>query len=116
MSHDDDSLLHALDGMSDAELNAEITTCLGYKGQLPTVRHVLDRLHKECKIDTKMEPTENPDSDTPSQIFRVYIKPLAYRAISVTAPTQSRAVRVALLVWLRYDPSAPAVVRKVLRL
>lgn len=116
MDHNNDSLLEAIGSMSDAELNAEIVGCLNYKGQLPSVRHVLDRLSKECSITAKIEPIENPDTDPPVTMYRVYIKPHVYKAISVTALSQSRAVRVALFVWLRYDPAAPPIIRNTLRL
>lgn len=100
--------------MSDAELNDAISVEIGVR-PLPSVRHVLERLKRDSGIESKCETTENPDDQSAAMLHRVFIKPLAYRAISVTAPSQLRAVRAALLVWLRYDPSAAPVVRKALR-
>lgn len=111
MSHDDD-LLRAIEDMADDDLNASIAEHLGLK-TLPSVRGVLTRLQKDGAV-TKSEPLENPD-DTGAKIHRVYIKPVNASALSVTAPSAHRAVRVALLVWLRLDKAAPPVIRKALR-
>lgn len=98
--------------MSDAELNEAVSAMIGIR-PLPSVRHVLERLKRDG-VTSKVETTENPDNPS-STLHRVFIKPLAYRSISVTAETHLRAVRVALLVWLRFDPSAPATVKRALR-
>lgn len=116
MSQDsnNDDILGAVEAMTDRELNDELARLLGVK-TLPSLRRLLDRLRTECGIETKVEPCEDPD-DPKVHRYRVYIKPLAWRPLSVTSISQPRTLRIALLVWLRYDASASTFIRKSLRI
>lgn len=114
MSQYNDDILIAVSAMTDRELNAELARIVGVK-TLPSLRVLLDRLRTDHGIETKVESYEDPD-DPKATLCRVYIKPLAWRPLSVTASSQPRTLRIALLVWLRYDASAASFVRKSLRI
>lgn len=113
MSHDDD-ILKAVSAMTDRDLNTELARVIGVK-TLPSLRGLLDRLRSDHNIETKVEPCEDPD-DPKGNLYRVYIKPLSWTPLSVTSISMLRTIRIALLVWLRYDASAATFIRKSLRI
>jgi hypothetical protein len=107
MSHFDES---GVAGLTDRELNAELARMLNLK-TLPALHKVLDRLRADG-IESHVDVFDVPDNSQPQ--YRVCIKPPAW-AVSVTSSLQTRSLRIALLIWLRYDGQATELVRKALR-